>query len=91
MATIRGGAKICDSCGDDCTNLYGFVMEVRKDMMSNARVKSAADEIDDKFGQHDFTFCWACTAKAFGVKDKNEEEAEVKAETKTQVKAPKKK
>ena len=67
MATIKGGVKICDSCGSDCTRLYGFVMEVRKNMSQDARVMKKVDEIDKEFGQHDFLFCWSCTAKAFGV------------------------
>lgn len=66
MATIKGGVKICDGCGCDCTRLYGFVMEIRKNMMSDGRVKEKVDEIVKKFGQSDFIFCWDCTASAFG-------------------------
>lgn len=77
MATIRGGAKICDGCGKDCTHLYGMVMEVRKDMMQNARVKVVYEKIDEIFGQHDFIFCWECTAKAFGAMTLAQKRAEV--------------
>ena len=75
MATLRGGAKICDGCGDDCTRLYGFAMEVRKNMMQDMQVMKEVDKVDEEFGQHDFVFCWSCTAKAFGAKTLEEKEA----------------
>ena len=75
MATLRGGAKICDGCGYDCTRLYGFAMEVRKNMMQDLQVMKEVDKIKDEFGQHDFVFCWSCTAKGFGAKTLEEKEA----------------
>ena len=90
MATLRGGAKICDSCGADCTRLYGFAMEVRKNMMQDRQVMMEVDKVDEAFGQHDFLFCWSCTAKAFGAKTLEQkeqaEEAKEQADAKLKVK-----
>ena len=82
MATLRGGKKACDACGNECTNLPGFEMRVLPNMMGDERVKAAADKIKTEFGIHDFTFCWSCTAKAFGAKVIKEE---VKPEPKPKV------
>ena len=97
MATLRGGKKACDACGNECTNLPGFEMRVLPNMMGDERVKAAADKIKKEFGIHDFTFCWSCTAKAFGAKSKlkglgkqDEEKTETKAETKSPAKTKKK-
>ena len=65
---VRGGKIKCDKCGSDCTYLTGFTMQVRQDSMGDQRVSESVNKFKSKYGQTDFTFCWECTAKAFGIK-----------------------
>ena len=77
MAEITNGEKYCSACGRKCTKLYGFVMQVRKDLMLDQGVKDEYDRVMEKYGQADFLFCWDCTAQAFGIQTmKEKEEAE---------------
>ena len=76
MGTVRGGSVICDSCGGVCTHLYGMVVQVRKNMLENQRVKEEYEKIEAEFGQRDFIFCYRCTIIAFGAKTSAQKRAE---------------
>jgi len=63
------GRLICDGCGKDCTDLYGFALMVRG-TVRNQRQQEALAEVKKQFGKEEFVWCWSCTAKAFGVMPK---------------------
>jgi len=66
MATVVGGRIICDSCGRDCTKLYGLKFEVRA--YRDAELRVEVDRIDRVYGKHDFVFCWECCVRKLGAK-----------------------
>lgn len=66
------GQIICEKCGKDCTNLYGYALAVRGTIRSQKTQQELA-EVKKKFGKEEFYFCWGCTAEVFGVKPLTEQ------------------
>lgn len=68
MGTVHGGRIICDSCGRDCTRLYGMRFDARKNISFDSEIQDEFRRIDEIFGKHEFIFCWECSIRAFGAK-----------------------
>jgi len=69
LASILTGQVYCSSCGRDCTALYGLTFIVPEHRMRlNHKVVEATNELDRKYGKHDFVFCLECCIKNLGVK-----------------------
>ena len=68
MGTVRGGRIICDSCGRDCTRLYGMRFDQNRNMSTDREVQKEFKRIEEIFGKREFVFCWECSVKAFGAK-----------------------
>lgn len=63
------GKLTCSACGKDCTpprHLWGFKMWIQGSVHPGQQ--QDLEEVEKEFGQKEFIFCWACTAKAFGAK-----------------------
>lgn len=67
------GRLLCEKCGKDCTNLYGFALMTRG-TIRNQQTQRELEEIKKEFGKSEFVWCWSCTAKAFGIKTIAEKE-----------------
>jgi hypothetical protein len=61
------GKLTCESCGCDCTSLYGYALAVRG-TIRNQQTQTELAKVKKEFGKEDFYWCWSCTAKAFGAK-----------------------
>jgi hypothetical protein len=83
------GKLICEKCGCDCSNLYGYALATRG-TVRNKQTQDELDKVKKEFGKCEFYFCWSCTAKAFGVKplepEPKQQEAVIDANKKTKTK-----
>lgn len=61
------GKLVCEKCGCDCTNLYGFALMTRG-TIRNQQTQSELQKVKEEFGKSEFVWCWPCTAEAFGAK-----------------------
>jgi hypothetical protein len=74
MVAVNTGRVICSKCGVDCTDLYGIPFSIPENRMRlNHKVQEAADDLDKRYGCHNFCFCVPCSIAAFGILPKKVE------------------